>query len=122
MSTRQERRTVSKTASYTINTHVDRCGTTFNNRGAVGAVTFTLPRPGSAIKGWFYDFLVVADQNVLVATPTADTALVFNDAAADSLAVLTAGQKIGARMRAECDGTAWAIVGIAVGHTYTPAT
>lgn len=122
MSTRLERRFVAKTASYTINPHVDRCGTVFTNRGASGAVTFTLPAPGNAMKGWFYEFRGVAGQNILIAVPTADTAIVKNDAAADSLALSTAGELIGGAARAECDGTAWILFGQSVGHTFTVAT
>jgi hypothetical protein len=112
---------VAKLTSYTI-APSDPCGTLFTNRGAVGAVTFTLPAPTAVAAGTYYDFLGVAGQNILVATAVADTLIAFNDAQADSVAISTAGALIGAHARAICDGTAWAYVGDTVGVTYTAAT
>jgi hypothetical protein len=62
-----------------------------------------------------------------VAGATAGDVVTFNDAAANSLAASTSGQKIGALIRATCIRTAdttykWLVVGLAVGHTYTVAT
>jgi hypothetical protein len=111
-----------KTADYTVVTGTDASGTVFTNRGASGAVIFTLPAPSQAIAGVFYDFLGVADQDVTVKTATVDTLLTKNDAAADSVAMSTSGEKIGGAMRFVCDGTAWIGFGIAVGHTFTVAT
>lgn len=122
MSTRVERRVIAKTADYTINPTLDRPGTTFTNRGAAGAVNFTLPAPGAGVKGWWYRFKGHADQTITVTTLTADTLVTFNDQTADSLAASTGGQKIGAEMEAFCDGTSWFVSGVAVGHTYTVAT
>lgn len=111
-----------KTADYTIVTGTDASGTIFTNRGASGAVIFTLPAASPALKGVYYDFMGCADQNFSVKTPVADTLTVVNDAAADSLAVSTASHKIGAYMRAVCDGTAWVAFGMSVGDTFTVAT
>lgn len=115
-----------KTADYTIiaptTASGDRSGTIFTNRGAAGAVIFTLPAAAAALAGVFYDFLGAADQNFTIVTPVADTLTVVNDAAADSLAVSTASHKIGAHMRAICDGTAWFAFGDSVGDTFTVAT
>lgn len=126
MSTRLERRVIGKSSNYTIDPTRDRPGTTFTNKGASGAVTFTLPTPNRAMCGWYYRFKVVVDQNVTVAAPTADTLVTANDLAADSLTVSTASQKIGALMEAEvvetANGYQWAVSGLAVGHTYTAAT
>lgn len=127
MSTRHERRVVAKTADYTINPALDSPGTVFTNGGASGAVIFTLPAPGQGTRGWWYRFVVLADQNVTVKTATADTLLTKNDAAADSVAVSTSGEKIGAVMEAQCVETAagtfrWAVAGLSVGHTFTIAT
>src|SRR5262245_35231643 len=102
MSTRLERRVVGKSADYTIKTNADAPGTTFTNKGAGGAVTFTLPAPVRALLGWYYRFKVVVDQTVTVQTATADTLLALNDLAADSVAASTGGQKLGALMEAEC--------------------
>lgn len=115
-------RVVAKTASYTIRPDVDQSGTVFTNRGATGAVTFTLPTPGTRCKGWYYRFYGHAGQNILVAPPTVDTGVTKNDAAADSVALQTAGELIGGVMEAFCDGTSWFIYGISVGHTFTVAT
>ena len=113
---------VAKTADYTILPPMDRDGTLFTNRGATGAVIFTLPAPGSALKGYAYHFLSIADYDVTVKTATADTLITFNDATADSVAAGTSSQKIGARIIAVCDGTSWIVYGVAVSHTYTVAT
>lgn len=112
---------VAKTAAYTI-VPGDPCGTLFTNRGAVGAVIFTLPDPTAVAAGTWYDFLGVAGQNMSVVTAIADTLIAFNDAAADSVAISTAGALIGAHARAVCDGTQWAFLGDTVGVTYTVAT
>ena len=127
MSVRLNRRVVPKAASYTINPAVDSPGTIFTNRGATGAVTFTLPTPNRQLLGWWFRFKAVVAQNLLVAAATADTLVALNDTAADSVALQTAGQIIGGEMEAECIETAegtfrWAVSGIAVGHTYTVAT
>ena len=81
-----------------------------------------LPAPTAVAAGAFYLFLVHAGQNVLIAPPVVDTLVVFNDAAADSLAISTAGQLIGGLAIAICDGTSWFAVGLSVGHTFTVAT
>lgn len=81
---------VAKTADYTIVPGDN--GTLFTNGGAAGAVVFTLP----ALKnGYFFGFLVTADQSVTIASAAGDDIVTFNDAAADSLAFSTAGEKLG---------------------------
>lgn len=110
-----------KTTSYTI-TPADKCGTLFTNRGAAGAVTFTLPAPTAVPAGTWYEFLGHAAQNIIVAAPTADTLVTLNDAAADSIAMQTAGQIIGALLKVRNDGTQWFAVGETVGVTYTVVT
>lgn len=112
---------VAKTTSYTI-LPTDPCGTLFTNRGASGAVTFTLPAATAVPAGTYYEFLGIADQNILVASAPADTLNGLNDAAADSLAMSTSMQKIGGHMRVVNDGTAWSAYGDAVGVTFTLAT
>lgn len=116
-----------KTADYTINPQLDKPGTVFTNYGAAGAVTFTLPAPSAFTAGFVYDFLGVVDQNILVATATADTLIALNDLAADSLAASTAGQKIGAYLRTICVQTGastyqWVGVTLNNGITATIAT
>jgi len=94
-----------KTADYTI--LANDGGALFTNRGAGGAVNFTLPTVAAVGSGWWVDIHVVADQTVTVTAGTADTLVVFNDAAADSIAFAGASQKIGNGVRVICDGTGW---------------
>lgn len=115
------RKIVPKTANYTVDPNQHRPQTRFTNRGAAGAVTFTLPAVSAGQKiGLEYEFAGVADQTFTVAAP-AGKAVCFNNAAATSLACSTGGQKIGAVIRASWDGTSWMLVGWTVGVTYTVA-
>lgn len=111
---------VVKTADYTIVTGVDPSGTLFTNRGAGAPVIFTLPPPVPALAGVFYEFEGVADFNFTVSAG-AGKAVTFNNAAAASLACVTAGMKIGAHIRAMCDGVSWLLNGDRIGVTYTVA-
>jgi hypothetical protein len=126
MSTRLNRRIVKKTASYTILPYLDSPGTVFTNAGAVGAITFTLPTPSKGVFGWWYRFKGVADQNIIVTAPVASTLVTFNNAAATSLAIQTASQKIGGEIEVTCieiiTGTyRWSAIGVSVGVTFTVA-
>lgn len=114
------RQFIPKTANYAIKADFDRNGTVFTTRGAGGAVTFTLPTLNAAKAGVFFDFHNIADQTMTVAA-AAGKAVCVNNAAATSLAASTGGQKIGARIRAEWDGTSWLLAGQNVGITYTVA-
>ena len=128
MSIRLERRVIRKTANYTINTNQDRPGTTFTNGGAAGAITFTLPTPSKGVLGWWYRFIGAADQLVTVVPPVADTLVIFNDLAADSIAFGGAGQRIGAVIGVICIETAsgtyqWAVEDAGTnGVTFATAT
>jgi hypothetical protein len=113
---------IPKTADYTITTGTDPSGAIFTNRGASGTVIFTLPAPAAALAGVFYEFLGITDFTITVKTATADTLVVTNDTAADSLSASTASHKIGAHMRVLCDGVAWVAYGDSVGDTFTVAT
>lgn len=117
MSTRLERRIVNKTADYTIQPSLDRPGTVFENRGATTGITFTLPRAGRGVMGWWYRFKPFVAQNMVIATTPGDL-IVLGDTGANSLTVAT----IGGEIEAFCDGIGWFATGIAVGHTYTIAT
>lgn len=97
-----------KTASYSVAFPSDH-SKLFTNRGASGAVTFTLPAVAAGLKGCYVDVFVVADQTVTVAG-TAGELVTFNDAAANSVAFSTSSEKIGAGIRALCDGTSWLII------------
>lgn len=111
---------VAKTGDYSV-TEADH-DTLFTNRGAAGAVNFTLP--ATAEKGLRYSFYVVADQNVTVTGGTADTMVTANDAAADSVAWSTSSEKIGGGFDVYGDGTSWLVISHLAqdGHTVTVAT
>lgn len=96
---------VAKTADYTV-TEADN-GTLFTNRGASGAVIFTLPVTPK--KGLRYGFHVVADNSVTVAGGTADNVVGFNNLTADSVGFATSSEKIGGRFDVEGDGTGWLV-------------
>jgi len=78
-----------------------------------GAVTLTLP---AIDKGLWYFILNAVDQDLIIAAPTADTLITFNDVAADSVDFDQAGNKIGAAALIACDGTSWIAVNIGT-HT-----
>lgn len=81
---------VAKTADYTV-TSADS-GTVFTNRGAAGAVNFTLP---TIAKGLRYRFYSEAAQTITITSTPADTLVTHNDLAADSIALSTANRQIG---------------------------
>lgn len=62
------------------------------------SVTVTLPVIGS---GLVYEFVRVADEEFIVASPTADNIVIGNDLSADSVTFTTAGEQIGATVRVE---------------------
>jgi hypothetical protein len=90
-----------KTAAYQV--VKEDSGTIFHTTGATAAVTFTLP-PISDGPFWFL-FVCGADIGMTVAAKVADTAVTFNDLAADSVAFSTASEMIGAQIEVFCDGT-----------------
>ena len=108
-----------KATDYTVTT--SDMGVLFTNTGAAGAVNFTLP----AIEaGLAFEFQVVADQDLTVTSAAGDDMVAFNDAAADSVAFSTAGQKIGGRLLVHANdaGTLWYVRNMSPGNTITVAT
>lgn len=101
-------KTLKKTASYTV--LLEESGCLFDTTGATGAVTFTLPKATEAT-GAIYYFFCAADQNMIVTTPSgeADTMVVFNDIAADSVAYQTTSKKAGNGLTIISDGTGWLV-------------
>ena len=91
MATRTELRQVNKVASFTVTPALDRSGTVFTNFGAGASITATLPTPGQGLHGHWYEFIGLAAQPIVVATPTVDTLVAFNDLAADSVTVAQPG-------------------------------
>jgi hypothetical protein len=93
--------TESKTAAYQVTK--EDSGTIFHTTGATASVTFTLP---PITDGPFYFLFVCgADIGMVVAAKTADTAVTFNDLAADSVAFSTSSEMIGGVIEVICDGT-----------------
>ena len=100
---------VAKTANYTCT--AEESGTIFTTRGATAAVNFTTPAPADAIKGVWYRFIDLVDQNMGVLAGTINTVIVFNNnATADGVIFNTAGHKFGAVVDFHCDGTSWLAV------------
>ena len=100
-------RIVAKTAAYSPK--ATESGTFFTTTGATADVTFTLPVLVSGTS-WIFDFYCGADYEMLVAAGTADTAVTFNDLAADSVAFTTASEQIGGHIRAFTNGTTLFII------------
>jgi hypothetical protein len=95
---------VTKTASYTC-TRADS-GTHFSNLAAAGAVTFTLPAVATSAGCVYWFHTAVAAQNLLVTAP-AGTLVAYNNAAATTISLVTAGNIAGACIHAFCTGTKW---------------
>lgn len=110
-------RVIAKTADYTV-TATDN-NSIFTNRGASGAVNFTLPTIALGLR---YRFFVEADQNVTVTSATADTLVCFNDAAADSIAFSTTAEKIGGAIEVYANDNAskWLVFVNLGAETQTP--
>lgn len=72
------------------------------------AITVTLPAVSAALTGVFVDIIIIADVTVVVAA-TANQMITFNDVDADSLTWSTSSEKIGASLRATCNGSFWLI-------------
>jgi len=112
-------RVVAKTGNYTVlkSDH----GTLFTTEGAGGTVNFTLPATADLPVGWYAEFFSVAAGAMTVTAGTADTLVVFNDAAADSIAFSTTSEIIGAHIK--CVKLTTSLIGVFVGlgaETQTP--
>lgn len=82
--------------------------TLFTNRGAAGAVNFTLPAtPAKLLR---FGIFVAAAQNVTLTSGTADTLITFADATADTVALVTASKLIGGMFEVLGDGTGWIVI------------
>jgi hypothetical protein len=73
-----------------------------------GAVVATLP--ATPALGLNYKFTNTVDQNLTITAGTPDTMIVFNDIAADSVAVSTASKKVGATFEVIGTGSAWVVI------------
>lgn len=93
--------TEAKTAAYQVTK--EDSGTIFHTTGATAAVTFTLPPISDG--PFHFMFISGADVAMTVAAKTADTAVTYNDLAADSVAFSTSSEIIGGSVDVICDGT-----------------
>ena len=80
----------SKTAAYSVVANDNF--TMFDNVGAVGAVTFTLP---TLANGYLFGFRVQADQTVTVASSAGTDMIALDNVSASSVAFSTGSAKIG---------------------------
>jgi len=101
----RQRELITTTASVTLTAY--DVGKTVCNVGATGAVTVTLPTPASCKGGDDILVLSCADQDLIVASGTADTLITLNDVEADSVALSTAGEKAGGGFLFTCVGSKW---------------
>ena len=100
------RKIEAKTASYQIKP--GDIGKIFTNTGATADLTLTLPPVADLLAGWWCRFFLTADFAILIASSgSADNIAAFNDAAADSIAITTSGEHIGAGGELVWDGTNW---------------
>lgn len=107
---------VAKAANYTV-TELDN-NVFFTNRGASGAVTFTLPAlPKKFLRFGFY---VAADQTVTIAGAVDNQMIAFNDLDADSIAFSTSAEKLGTFVEIFGDGTNWLSIVHLPAETVTP--
>ncbi len=109
----------SKTAAYSV-LSTDNF-TIFDNTGAVGSVTFTLP---AIANGYCFGFRVVANQNVIVASNEGGNMIALNNATASSVAFQTGSQLIGGAFMIYSNpaGTKWIVENISAGtNTITVA-
>lgn len=96
-----------KTADYTV--LPEDHGKLFTTEGATAAVTFTLPAHADIPTGWFCEFFVMEDFGMVVAAHSddADTMVVLNDVAADSVAFSTTSLIVGNGGEFISDGSKW---------------
>ena len=102
---KQIRELITVTANTTLTTW--DVGKTICNVGAGGAVTITLPTPASCSPGDDILVLSCANQDLIVASGTADTLITLNDIAADSVALSTSSEKAGGGFLFTCVGSLW---------------
>jgi hypothetical protein len=89
-----------KTGNYTV-VAADNL-TTFTTTGNAGAINFTLPALAAVSPGWEATFFNTVGQNMTVTAP-AGKLIAFNNAAATSVALTTAGNLIGSGFRIVVD-------------------
>jgi hypothetical protein len=106
------KRFVTKTASYQVLASDNF--TIFDNTGAAGAVTFTLP---PIANGYYFGFRGAAAQNLLVTSTEGGNIIALNNLVASTLAFQTGGQIIGGELRIYSNpaGTKWIAENVGAG-------
>lgn len=94
-----------KTASYKL-VHGDE-GKIFTNKGAGGAVVFTLPDTTNLPQGWSARFYSMVAQDFTVAAAVAGTIVGYNDLTCDAYVFSTSGDEIGNGVTFVWDGEYW---------------
>lgn len=95
-------------------------GTMLSTRAFAAGQNVRLPDPTLALAGMELELLCVANQTVTFrnTSGTAPKMVALNNAATTSVTMATAGQVVGARCWAVCDGVQWIVVGTTPGVTY----
>lgn len=97
---------IAKTASYQI--VAGDCGAFFTNRGAGGAVTFTLPDATTIQAGWHCEFYVaIPGSAITIASSPTDRLSVHSDTTADTIA---SAATVGQHFRVIYDGTNFLVI------------
>lgn len=104
----RNREGVTLTATQTLTRH--DVGKTFFVNGS-GAVVITMPSPATCQPGDDMLFINIADQDLTIGLD--EKILTKNNAAADSIAFSTSGEKIGSTALLVCTGTLWAAIPLA---------
>ena len=88
--------------------------THFDNLGATGAVTFTLP---PIANGYYFGFHALADQNLLVTSSEGANLVAFNNAVANTVAIQTGGSRLGGGFHVYTNpaGTKWIVENASAG-------
>ena len=109
----------SKTASYTIVANDNFSH--FDNTGAGGAVTFTLP---AIANGYIFGFTGMVNQNLLVTSNEGTNMVLLNNASLSTAAYQTSGQIIGASFRiySNAAGTKWIVENVSAGVSLVTAS
>lgn len=97
-----------KTANYTI--AVGDNGAVFDNTGATGSITFTLPTLAANFRFWFRNMVA----QTITVSGASGKMIGFNNATATSIALSTGGQQIGGILVVESlpDASAWFAYGL----------
>jgi hypothetical protein len=97
--------------TYTINPdmrtedHSGRIYLAAHKAGGGRSLTFILPTPTEALKGYHYKFVMLTNTDTKI--QCTNKIVTYNDIAANSVQLATTGKIIGAEIVAWCDGTYW---------------